>query len=128
MLCFLTLGVLVVAACGTPPQRFVDGYPIGEPACEQGCGPYLEVAFRWLDEVEPIRGDVQVTAFVPDYRTADGERIQFMRSGGTSYVFVFTLRGGRTRAVAVGCGGIGPVCRPEPPLRFDSSGRLVTQP
>jgi hypothetical protein len=118
------LGVLAlgVGACQAsfPSQRFIDGLPIGEPAaCSvEECRRFFDFALVELDSREPNHAPVvAIEAYVPDYRTADGQRLLLTRSGGYDLIVVLRLEDGSAQAVYVGCGaGVEPdLCFVGPP-------------
>ncbi len=102
----LALGII---ACqeGIPPQTFIDGLPVGDRATwgvREG-DRFSEVALAELDSREPNHAPVvAIEPYVPDYRTADGQRLLLTRSGGYDLVIVLRLEDGSVRAVYVGCG------------------------
>jgi hypothetical protein len=105
------LGVLVlgIVACqaGVPPQTFIDGLPVGESvACgDEDCGRFSDFALADLDTREPDHAPVvAIEAYVPDYRTADGQRLLLTRSGGSDLIIVLRLEDGSVQAAYVGCG------------------------
>jgi len=108
---FVALIAPFVACSVGPPQRQIDGYPIGALAtCEARCELYYAEARSWLDGVAPSHAEVaQVQAYVPDYRNAQGSFLIADGSGGQAYVMVLALTDGTVRAVQVVCGiGIEP--------------------
>jgi hypothetical protein len=95
------------AGCGVLPRPTVDGIPIGERAdCDAGrCDRESAFARSWLDARAPGHAPVrQVDIRLPDYRTANGDRILLTRSSGRTVVAVLRLEDGSTRAVLMGCG------------------------
>lgn len=58
-----------------------------------------------------------IEAYVPDYRTADGQRLLMTRSGGSDLIIVMRLEDGSVRAAYVACGaGVEPdLCFLGPP-------------
>ncbi len=117
----VALGVLAlgVVACqaGIPPQTFIDGLPVGDRATwgvrdgdratwgVRDGDRFSEVALADLDSSEPDHPPVvAIEAYTPDYRTADGQRLLLVRSGGNDLIVVLRLEDGSVRAVYVGCG------------------------
>jgi hypothetical protein len=102
----LALGVVACQA-GIPPQSFIDGLPVGESvACGvEDCRRFSDFALADLDSSEPDHPPVvAIEAYVPDYRTADGQRLLLTRSGGYDLIIVLRLEDGSVRAAYVGCG------------------------
>ena len=93
---------LVVAACGSAPQTFVDGIPIGhrEPADQRFEATVLET----LDAERPGHPWVMATDFYsPDWRTPDGGKRLMMRSSGSDRIVVLRLGEGGVRAYWIVC-------------------------
>jgi hypothetical protein len=128
------LGVLAlgVVACqgippGVPPQTFIEGLPVGESvACgDEDCRRFSDFALADLDMREPDHAPVvAIEVYVPDYRTADGQRLLLTRSGGSDLIVVLRLEDGSVRAAYVGCGaGVEPDhCFLGPPSGVSSGG------
>jgi hypothetical protein len=98
----LLAGALVLGACGSAPQTFVDGIPIGEPT---PADPRFEAtALETLDAERP--GHPRVTAtesYSPDWRTPDGGKRLIMRSSGSDRIVVLRLGDGGVRAYWIFC-------------------------
>lgn len=102
----LALGIIACQS-GLPAPTFVDGWPIGETvACGvRDCGPFFDFAVADLDTSEPDHAPiVAIEAYVPDFRTWDGQRLLLTRSGGSDLIIVLRLEDGSVRAAFVGCG------------------------
>lgn len=100
--CAIALLTIVVAGC--VGQRFIDGIPVGAGVDYDPM--FVDFAIATLDDEDPGHAPVDgAEMFLADYRTPDGSKLLWTRSGGNGeYVVALHLSDDTVRAYFVWCG------------------------